>query len=85
MSTSAKRATVGAKTTVFEQLSIADTSDIKKRTPSKNGRVMMPFLTPVASRSQLKMMAIEMESTQQDLMTAALNDFYRKHSKPPIA
>ena len=78
------RATVGTHS-VFEQPKVADTSNIKKKAISKNGRAMLPFYVPVAARTQLKMMAIEMNSTQQDLMTSALNDFFQKHGKPPIA
>jgi hypothetical protein len=84
MKASAKRGVIGTNS-VFEQRTIADTSNIKKKAPSKNGRAMLPFYVPVAARTQLKIMAIEMNSTQQDLMTAALNDFFQKHGKPPIA
>ena len=84
MKASAKRAAIGANS-VFEQRQVVDTSDIKRRALSKNGRAMLPFYVPVAARTQLKIMAIEMNSTQQDLMTAALNDFFQKHGKPPIA
>jgi hypothetical protein len=84
MKASAKRATIGTNS-VFEQRPIPDTSNIKKKGPSKNGRAMLPFYVPVAARTQLKIMAIEMNSTQQDLMTAALNDLFQKHGKPPIA
>jgi hypothetical protein len=45
----------------------------------------MPFWVPVAARKQLKVMAAEMDTTQQELMTLALNDFFKKHGKPPIA
>jgi hypothetical protein len=84
MKASAKRGAIGTNS-VFEQQSIADTSNIKKKAISKNGRAMLPFYVPVAARTQLKMMAIEMNSTQQDLMTSALNDFFQKYGKPPIA
>lgn len=84
MKASAKRGAIGTNS-VFEQQPIADTSDIKTKATSKNGRAMLPFYVPVAARTQLKMMAIEMNSTQQDLMTSALNDFFKKHGKPPIA
>jgi len=30
-------------------------------------------------------MAAEMDTTQQELMRIALNDFFKKHGKPPIA
>ncbi len=77
------RAKIGINS-VFAQPPSADTSDVKKKA-LKNGRAMLPFYVPVAARTQLKIMAVEMNSTQQDLMIAALNDFFQKHGKPPIA
>jgi hypothetical protein len=56
----------------------------EKRT-DRAGRTAMPFWVPIAARKQLKVMAAEMDTTQQELMTLALNDFFRKHGKPPIA
>lgn len=56
----------------------------QKRT-DRNGRVAMPFWVPVAARKQLRVMAAEQDTTQQELMTLALNDFFKKHGKPPIA
>jgi hypothetical protein len=56
----------------------------EKRT-DRNGRTAMPFWVPIAARKQLKVMAAEMDTTQQELMTIALNDFFKKHGKPPIA
>jgi antitoxin-like ribbon-helix-helix protein len=45
----------------------------------------MPFWVPVAARKQLRLLAAEMDTTQQELLTIALNDFFIKHGKPPIA
>jgi hypothetical protein len=45
----------------------------------------MPFWVPVAARKQLRMLAAELDSTQQKLMTEALNMLFQKHRKPPIA
>jgi hypothetical protein len=45
----------------------------------------MPFWVPVAARKQLRLLAAEMDTTQQELLTIALNDFFTKHGKPPIA
>ncbi len=59
------------------------TSD-QKRT-DRNGRVAMPFWVPVAARKQLRVMAAELDTTQQELMTLALNDLFKKYGKPPIA
>jgi hypothetical protein len=59
-------------------------STTEKRT-DRAGRTAMPFWVPIAARKQLKVMAAEMDTTQQELMTLALNDFFKKHGKPPIA
>lgn len=56
----------------------------KKRT-DRQGRVAMPFWTTAAARKQLKIMAAEMETTQQELMIEALNDFFKKHNKNTLA
>jgi hypothetical protein len=45
----------------------------------------MPFWTTAAAKRQLRIMAAEADVTQQDLMTEALNDLFRKRGKPPIA
>jgi hypothetical protein len=55
-----------------------------KRT-DRTGRTAMPFWVPTSARKQLRVMAAEIDTTQQDLMTLALNDFFKKHGKPPIA
>jgi hypothetical protein len=56
-----------------------------ERRTDRIGRTAMPFWVPIAARKQLKVMAAEMDTTQQDLMTLALNDFFKKHGKPAIA
>ena len=58
---------------------------ITEKRADRAGRTAMPFWVPIAARKQLKVMAAEMDTTQQDLMTIALNDFFKKHGKPPIA
>ena len=75
-----------ASLSVFKSASATPETITKteKRT-DRTGRTAMPFWVPVAARKQLKIMAAEMDTTQQDLMTLALNDFFKKHGKPPIA
>ncbi len=53
--------------------------------PDRAGRLPMPFWTTAAAKRQLRIMAAEADVTQQDLMTEALNDLFRKRGKPPIA
>lgn len=38
-----------------------------------------------AAKKQLDMMAVEMDTTRQALIEEAINEFFRKHNKPPIA
>src|SRR3954454_7764437 len=49
------------------------------------GKKMMPFWVRREARTQLRIMAAKMQTTQQELMRDALNDFFRKEGKPPIA
>jgi hypothetical protein len=53
--------------------------------PDREGRKPMPFWTTEAAKKQLRMMAAERDTSQQDLMTEALNMLFQKHGKPPIA
>ena len=57
----------------------------EQKRPDRVGRTAMPFWVPVAARKQLRMLAAELDSTQQHLMTEALNMLFQKHHKPPIA
>lgn len=77
--TRAKLGVFNAPTAPAENITVKD-----KRT-DRAGRTAMPFWVPIAARKQLKVMAAEMDTTQQELMTLALNDFFKKHGKPPIA
>ncbi len=53
--------------------------------PDRTGRAPLPFWTTAAAKKQLRMMAAENDTTQQELMTNALNLLFQKHGKPPIA
>jgi hypothetical protein len=53
--------------------------------PDREGRKAMPFWALEAARKQLRLLAAEQDTTQQDLMTEALNLLFKKHGKPPIA
>jgi hypothetical protein len=57
----------------------------QEKRPDRAGRTAMPFWVPIAARKQLRMLAAELDSTQQNLMTEALNMLFQKHRKPPIA
>lgn len=53
--------------------------------PDREGRKPLPFWTTEAAKKQLRIMAAEMDTTQQELMTDALNMLFQKYDKPPIA
>ena len=43
------------------------------------------FQLPAAAKKQLAFLAIERETTQQALLSEAINDLFKKHGKQPIA
>lgn len=49
------------------------------------GRRMLPFWVPIAAHKQLRLMAVDRDTTQQELLTEALNAYFKLHGKPPIA
>ena len=53
--------------------------------PDREGKTPLPFWVPVAARKQLRILAAELDTTMQACMIEALNDFFSKHDKPPIA
>jgi|APCry1669189241_1035207.scaffolds.fasta_scaffold11138_2 hypothetical protein len=52
---------------------------------SREGKAAIPFWVPVSARQQLKHLATDLHATAQDCLSEALNDFFIKHGKPPIA
>ncbi len=53
--------------------------------PDREGKTPLPFWVPVSARKQLRILAAELDATMQACMVEALNDFFSKHGKPPIA
>lgn len=53
--------------------------------PDRAGKRATLFQLPAAAKKQLAILAVEQETTQQALMSEALNDLFKKHGKPPIA
>jgi hypothetical protein len=84
---SKKRATLGA-TGAFAPVpatsaEAAETKPLAR--PDRAGRAPLPFWATAAAKKQLRFLAAERDSTQQDLMTEALNLLFQKYGKPPIA
>ena len=54
-------------------------------TGSRVGKKAAPFWMPAVAKKQLDYLTLEQETTQQALLTEALNDLFRKYGKEPIA
>jgi hypothetical protein len=55
------------------------------KTPGRQGKCQIAgFFDPAASK-QLKLLALDADSTVQGLLREALNDLFKKHGLPPIA
>jgi hypothetical protein len=54
-------------------------------TGSRTGKKAAPFWMPAPAKKQLDYLTIERETTQQALLTEALNDLFRKYGREPIA
>ena len=53
--------------------------------PSRIGKkALIGYFDPGVSK-QLKLLALDLDLTSQDLLREALNDFFQKHKKPTIA
>ena len=62
-----------------------DTSSRSNRTPGRRGkRCIAAYFDPAASK-QLKQLALEKDSSVQELLREAINDLFIKHRVPPIA
>ena len=53
--------------------------------PDRQGKAAVPFWTTKTAKKQLRLLAADLETSQQALLTEALNDLFRKNHKPPIA
>ena len=51
---------------------------------SRKGQVMLATYIDPAVRKQLKLLALEKDTTQAELFREAINDLFRKNGKPPI-
>jgi hypothetical protein len=81
---SKQRATLGA-TGVFAPAKREAAQSKTLARPDRAGRAPLPFWATAPAKKQLRMLAAENDTTQQDLMTEALNLLFHKYSKPPIA
>ena len=80
--TKAKRQDLGK---MFTTLPPDKATEATEKRPDRVGKRATLFQLPAAAKKQLAMLAIETDTTQQALLSEALNDLFRKHGKPPIA
>lgn len=78
----AKRQNLGK---VFATLPLDKATELTDKRPDRVGRRATLFQLPAAAKKQLAILAIERETTQQALLSEALNDLFKKHGKQPIA
>ena len=53
--------------------------------PDRIGKRSTIFQLPESAKKQLAFLAVENDTTQQDLLTEALNMLFTKYGRPPIA
>ncbi len=75
----------GGFTQAAEATKPATVATITKPPATRTGRVALPFWVPAAARQQLKHTVTDLHMTAQEAMTEALNEWFTKHGKPPIA
>lgn len=78
----------GARTGVPSDSAAAEPPEQAASKPSRPGREGKTNITgyfPPAVKKQLRLLAAERETTIQNLLAEALNDFFAKHGKPEIA
>ena len=76
----------GAFTQAAEASKVAPTPTlVSKTSATRTGRVALPFWVPAVARQQLKHTITDLNMTAQEALTEALNDWFAKHNKPPIA
>jgi len=70
---------------VFATLSPDKATELTYKRPDRVGKRATLFYLPAAAKKQLAILAIERETTQQALLSEALNYLFKKHGKQPIA
>jgi hypothetical protein len=58
---------------------------VEKKVAPSNIRKQTIFRLNETAVKQLDYMALDLDTSRQALLTEALNDFFKKHGKPPIA
>lgn len=75
----------GARTGVPGDGAAAEPPERAASRPGREGKTNITGYFPPAVKKQLRLLAAERETTIQNLLAEALNDFFAKHGKPEIA
>jgi hypothetical protein len=59
--------------------------ETSKRSPARQGKKAIAFWVDPGASTQLRMAGVTMNRSVQDIMTEALEDWFRKHGLPRIA
>lgn len=71
--------------TMFPKKLTDTATELHEKRPDRVGKRATLFQLPAAAKKQLAMLAVEHDTTQQALLSEALNDLFQKHGKPRIA
>jgi hypothetical protein len=63
----------------------ATVADTAGRSPARQGKKAIAFWVDPGSSTQLRVAAASMDRTVQDIMSEALEDWFRKHRLPRLA
>lgn len=77
-----KRPSLIQKTGAFDDIA---THKNEEKSTTRDGKKAVPFWIPVGAKKQLDYLCIDLDVTQQTILTEALNDLFVKYNKPPIA
>jgi hypothetical protein len=80
----ASLAEIGGSTRRKPEPAVPSTSETSQQ-PSRVGTRPITVHFPRQVRDQLKIMAVELDTTMHNLIAEAFNDLFAKHGKPEIA
>jgi hypothetical protein len=59
--------------------------ETSKRSPARQGKKAIAFWVDPGASTQLRLAGVTMNRSVQDIMTEALEDWFRKHGLPRVA
>ena len=70
---------------VIEHLASEPVPTIGDRAPSRRGNLFVPAYVNPAAAKQLRLLAVETDSSTQALIEESLNDLFRKYNRSAVA